>query len=377
MEHLNVLIVDDEPGMRLGAARALKGAVMEVEELGATVGFQSATVDSGEGALAQLRGGQVDLMLLDYKLPDMTGLDVMDQVRAEHLEVLTIIITAYASIEVAISTTRNGAFDFLAKPFTPEDLRNVVRKASVHLLANRRARALELEKRRVRFEFISVLAHELKSPLAAVEGYLQMMRRRTVGDDIGSYDHAIERSLGRLAGMRRMIADLLEMTRIESGEMERRLVPLDVVKCASAAIEDVSVEAKQRDIAIELHAPGPLFFVADDTELAIVLNNLLSNAVKYNRDRGRVDVFVGEAGGALLIEVRDTGLGMSPSEKKQLFKEFSRIRNAETADIPGSGLGLSILKKIVRLYGGTVTVVSEPGAGTTFTVSLKPEIQKQ
>ena len=110
--------------------------------------------------------------------------------------------------------------------------------------------------------------------------------------------------------------------------------------------------------------------VADRGELEILFNNLVSNAVKYNREGGRVDVTVDEAGGGLRVVVADTGIGLTPEEAARLFQEFVRIKNDRTRGIAGTGLGLSIVKKLAQLYGGDVHVQSQPGVGSTFEVTL-------
>jgi signal transduction histidine kinase len=110
--------------------------------------------------------------------------------------------------------------------------------------------------------------------------------------------------------------------------------------------------------------------VADNGEIQIVLNNLITNAIKYNRDGGRVDVYLSADSDTLTIAVSDTGIGMTEEETNKLFQDFARIKNEKTKDILGSGLGLSTVKKIAQLYGGTVDVESVPDEGSTFTVRL-------
>ena len=136
-------------------------------------------------------------------------------------------ITAYASIETAVTATKRGAYDFLAKPFTPDELKSTIRKAAARLILAKQTRKLAEEKRQVRFEFIRVLGHELKAPLNAVEGYLRMFKDRSLGDDPAAYDEGIDRSLMRIDGMRKLIADLLDMTQIESGRKNRQLAEVD------------------------------------------------------------------------------------------------------------------------------------------------------
>jgi signal transduction histidine kinase len=371
-EQLRILVVDDEPGMRTGIERTLRRFSVTLPDIEGEVAFELQAVDSGEAALTQIEASGPDILLLDHKLPGMSGLDVLHELAESKRDILTIMITAYASLDTAITATRRGAYDFLAKPFTPEELKAAVRKAAKHLLLQRQARRLAEEKRQVRFQFISVLGHELKAPLAAVEGYLNILRDRSVGDNPAVYQQAVERSLVRLQGMRKLILDLLDLTRIESGNRRRDLANLDVCEVAKNAIETLIPEATAKRVAVELATPGPVPMRADRGDLEMILNNLVSNAVKYNREGGQVRVTVEGQDETVRIAVADTGIGMSAQEAAQLFREFSRIKNPQTRSILGSGLGLSIVKKVAALYGGDVQVQSEPGVGSTFRVTLHP-----
>jgi two-component system, sensor histidine kinase and response regulator len=375
-ETLRVLVVDDEAGMRSGIARVLARWSLRLPELcERALRLEVAAADTGEAALEQIAARPPDLLLLDQRLPGASGLEVLSRLPALAPQVLTIMVTADATLATAVAATKRGAFDFLAKPFTPDELRAVVLKAARQALLQRQARHHAAEKRRIRFEFLSVLAHELKAPLAAVEGYLLAMQGAALGPDITRYAPAIERSLARLDGMRRLVADLLDMTRIESGERRRELCPLDVVELARGALEAVRADAEAHQLSLSLKADGPLIVRADRVELELVLGNLLTNAVKYNRPGGRVELSL-EAGldpDRLTVRVRDTGIGMTREEVGRLFQEFVRIKNERTRLIPGTGLGLSTVQKVARLYGGEARVTSEPDAGTTVEVELRVE----
>ena len=382
-EILRILVVDDEPGMRTGVARALRDFTVAARHVSGEYGFVVEQADSGEGALEMLLPGgeappedsdrHVDILLLDHKLPGMTGLEVLERISGRLDNMVTVMITAYASLETAVSAIKRGAYDFLAKPFTPGELKSAVRKAAQSLILARQARRLAMEKRQVRFQFISVLAHELKAPLSAIEGYLHIVRDRSAGGDEGAYNHMLDRSLIRLEGMRKMIGDLLDLTRIESGQKKRDLVELDMRDVARAAIELAAGEANRCGVAVSLRAQGPVAIRADRGEMEIILNNLVSNAIKYNRNGGTVTVALGRTGGGVTLEVADTGIGMTPEETARLFQDFVRIKNEKTRNIIGSGLGLSIVKKLAMLYGGDVSVASKPDAGSTFTVALNAD----
>lgn len=371
MDPFHVLIVDDEPGMRRGVRRVLRDFRVHVPGIDDEIAFELDDAESVAEARAKIDRAAPDLLLLDYKLPDGTGLEVLDHLAAKQLHTLALIITAYASLETAVSATKRGAHDILAKPFTPDELKAAVQKAAGRLMFARQARQLAEERRQIRFQFISVLAHELKAPLNVIEGYLGIIRDHSAGDDPKTYDAIIARSMDRIEGMRKMIFDLLDLTRIESGQKNRELAPLDVAELAGRAIEAVTAEARLRGIAIEMRAPEKVPLTADRGEIEIILNNLLTNAIKYNVEGGRVEVRLTGEGGAVRIEVRDTGIGMNAEESERLFNDFVRIKNAKTRDILGSGLGLSIVKKLAALYGGEVGVSSAPGEGSTFSVVLR------
>jgi len=374
METLDVLITDDELGMRLGAERTLRNFTVHVGDVDTDVRFRIRLAESGEEALESIAECPPDILLLDHKMPGISGLEVMDRTRDLDGDMLTIMITAYASIETAITATKRGAYDFLAKPFTPDELKATVRKAAARIILAKQARKLADEKRQVRFQFIRVLGHELKAPLNAIEGYLNMLKDHALGDEVTAYDEMVGRSKIRIEGMRKLILDLLDMTRIESGQKSRELQVVDLREVTDMVIETNLAAAQDRNISIELDIADSVAMHADRGELEIIVNNLVSNAVKYNRDGGRVDVAIAREGDHVSIRVADTGIGMTSDEVARLFGEFVRIRNAKTANILGSGLGLSIIKKLAQLYDGEATVESTPDVGTTFTVRLRDQV---
>jgi two-component system, sensor histidine kinase and response regulator len=379
---LKVLSADDEEGMRLGIQRILSTHRLHLPEIEGEVEFDIDTAADGQECIDKLNQTSYDILLLDHKMPGLTGLDVLawldehspgGAARREqvlHATPLVIMVTAYASLETAVEAMKRGAFDFLAKPFTPVELRAVVGKAAGHLLVIRRAQELAREKRRVRFEFISVLSHELKAPLGAVEGYLRMLQEGVVPPGGEQYSHTLERCQVRLQGMRNLIYDLLDVTRIESGEKARHLEQIDLVEIINTAIETAAPEAVKQNIGFNLELPAQLNFAADRSEIEIILNNLISNAVKYNRPGGSVSISAELETTGLELRIADTGIGLSTDELSHLFKEFYRAKNEHTKHIMGTGLGLSTVKRLAGLYGGKVEVASELGTGTTFTVWL-------
>lgn len=370
MSKLNLLIVDDEPGIRSGATRVLKDFTVGYPFMDEDFSFNILEAESGEKAIEIVDSMPVDIVLLDNKLPGIDGIDVLEHIKEKEYDTSVMMITSYASLELAIKATNNGAFNFVPKPFTPQELKTSVENITKNLFLKRMTRKMKEEGKSIRFQFLSVLSHELKSPINAVEGYLKIMKEKQVGESIADYMTMIDRSLERIKGMRALILDLLDLTRIESGKKKRDLRQVDLHEIAKSVIDSIEPIAIQRNIKMYLEGPENLFMTADKNEIEIILNNLISNAVKYNREEGKVFVNLTRKENLLQISVEDTGIGMSDEEMKLLFQDFIRIKNSKTKYVTGSGLGLSIAKKMTELYHGTISVESKPDEGTRFTVQI-------
>jgi two-component system sensor histidine kinase/response regulator len=365
---LRVAMVDDEVPLSMAVRRILAKYRVHVDAVGVDVTYSYSHFATGEAFLeSTAAGNEYDLLLVDLKLPGLSGMDILEELGRQGSTITAVMITAYATFETAVQSTKLGAFDFLAKPFSPEELRYSARKATEQIIISREARRLAEEQRQVRFNFISVLSHELKAPLNAIEGYLKILQ----GDEAPERRQMIDRSLLRLDGMRKLIFDLLDLTRIESGQKAREFGQVDMRAVARRTIDLFAGEASERGITITMHAPQPVEMEADASEMEIVLNNLVSNAVKYNRDGGSVTVSLERKDAGVRIEVTDTGIGMTPEESAKLFNEFVRIKNEDTIKILGSGLGLSTVRKLAQMYGGDASVKSEKGSGSRFTVTLR------
>ena len=169
---MRILVVDDELGIRLAVKRTLEDYSIRLPDFEGEIRLEIDLVETGEEALEKIETLRPDILLLDHKLPSMSGLDVLNQLSEKEYDMITVMITAYASLETAVTATKRGAFDFLAKPFTPEELKAAVYKSAKHLMLERRARQLAAEKRQLRFQLISMVSHELKAPLGAILGYL-------------------------------------------------------------------------------------------------------------------------------------------------------------------------------------------------------------
>lgn len=372
MANLNLLIVDDEPGIRSGIRRILSNFSVDFPFLEEEFGFSIEEAGSGEDAINIIDNNPIDIVLLDNKLPGMDGIEVLEYINKKQIDCSVMMITSYASLDLAIKATNNGAYNFVPKPFTPQELKTSIEGITKNLYLRRMTKQLNTVGKQIRFQFLSVLSHELKSPINAIEGYLRIMEERQVGNNLDDYEMMIQRSLERIRGMRSLIMDMLDLTRLESGKKARDIKKLDLVELMRISKDTMSPMAIQKNIKILINAnPDEINFMGDQQEIEIIFNNLVSNAVKYNKDNGEVVCTLEEGDSSVKIAVSDTGIGMSEEDLPKLFQDFVRIKNEKTKAISGTGLGLSIMKKIVEeVYHGIVQVESVVDQGTTFTVVI-------
>lgn len=219
--------------------------------------------------------------------------------------------------------------------------------------------------------FLCMLVHELKAPLNAVGGYLDMMSRASMGKDISSYSEMIHRSVARLEAMKSMITEMTLLCSLDSGTRIGDPGEPDLVEMTTSVISDFQIEASKKNIRINSpESSGPLPMKCYPLEIRIILSNLISNAIKYNCEGGSVDIAIEKNADHVIIKVSDTGISISPEDIKRLFNEFVRIKNEKTKKTEGSGLGLYIVRRLSELYKGSVSAESIPEKGSVFTVSL-------
>ncbi|MBM4090952.1 MAG: response regulator [Planctomycetes bacterium] len=485
-----ILVVDDELGYRDGIRRILRGR-----------GFQAQAAGSGDEALALIAQARYPIVLVDLKMPGMDGFELIRRIRELRPDTLCIVVSAFATVESAVQTTKMGAFDFVVKPFVPEDLMVVVNRAAEkwtlsqeadRLRAEREAHLLELaaekgrlrtiiqamgdgvlvvnidgnivldnpvarrllhsvqipslsgrldsaiddprlsetvrrllsgggeevgaileihlpstEARAERFLratvtsardaqgqtlgvvvilsditdakaleraktlFVSLVAHELKAPVGAVEGYLRMMADGSLDGQADRLKQIAGRCLERTGALLCLIQDLLEITRRDASRKERLLEPLDLKSICQRLLEFHRPEAERGNITITCEAPATLPPLhADRNDIERMITNILSNAIKYNRPGGSITVQLRATPSVITFQCSDSGIGMSPDERARIGEEFFRAKNSKTRSITGTGLGMSLVKKIVENYNGALEVESTPDVGSTFRILL-------
>jgi len=225
--------------------------------------------------------------------------------------------------------------------------------------------------------FVSMVAHEIKNPLAAAEGWLNLVLTGAAKVDRDEERRMLERAMVRMRSLRAMVNELLNLTAIETGRFQLHRVPLDPAAVAAEVVEAHREKAAGKRVTLLVEgagggAPVPTV-LADRDALSIIVANLVDNAIKYTPEGGTVSVATGREGMYATVSVHDTGIGLSVEDRERVFEEFYRVRSEQTHGITGTGLGLSLVKRLVEQHQGSISVDSEPGKGSTFTVRLPVE----
>ncbi len=228
MSKLKIVVVDDEPGIRSGVSRILRNFRVDYPFMDEAFEFEVLEAATGEAGIEIIDRDQPDIVLLDNKLPGIQGIEVLEYIKKRQLGIIVVMITSYASLELAVKATSDGAYDFIPKPFTPQELKSSIENITKRVFLKKMTNKLQDTGKQIRFTFLSVLSHELKAPLNAIEGYLKMVKEREMGNNLADYDTMIDRSLDRVKGMRHLILDLLDLTRVELGKSKRNITSVDL-----------------------------------------------------------------------------------------------------------------------------------------------------
>jgi signal transduction histidine kinase len=368
---VRVLVVDDDEVDRLAVKRLLRrvrpGVVVD-------------ECTDRDAALEAIRTGTFDCVLLDYNIPGTDGLQITEAVRAGGNTVPIIALTGRGDEDLAVALMKAGASDYLNKnTLTGERLDRSLRYAlDLHKAQQERAQLLEREQRalqeaqaanRAKDEFLATLSHELRTPLNAILGWSRLLAAGTLDED-GSR-RAIE-IIGRNTRLQaQLIDDLLDISRIITGKLrlDLRMTPLAAV--IEAALESVRPAADARRIRIDADLTSAEPVLCDPARMQQVVWNLLANAIKFTPDDGQVTIGITRQAGGVTIHVTDTGVGIAPEFLPHVFDRFRQQDGALTRVHGGLGLGLSIVKHLVELHGGTIEAFSAgPGRGSTFLVRM-------
>ena len=468
-----VLVVDDEVRIQRACQRLLTEEGCDVE-----------VAQNGIQGLKMIEEKHFDIILLDLMMPGMSGLDVLKDVKSRHPDTVVIIITGYATLEHSIETMKKGAFDFLSKPFSPQELRLVISKAIEFIrtlqdiateksrmrvmintlnngvlttdnqkriaLANpaflkmigcrktsvighnvsefiKDARLLDMidqaikqpadtfaeitdemtmpfskEKEemiigircipfrdrlnrnlgsitvlnditalkkidQLKSDFVSMVAHEIKSPLNSILMQLNVVLDGLAGELTEKQKEILQKSSNRIKSLTKLSTELLDLSKIESGLINQDREELNLVELISGQIAFYQDKADSKSIRLTTkETKKEIWMMGNRINIEEVVSNLISNALRYSPNGGTITAWADEKSDCAKIAVSDTGLGIPQNDLEHIFDKFFRVKNEKTRNINGTGLGLAIVKSIVEAHHGTIEVESQVNKGTCF-----------
>ena len=354
-----ILVIDDEEVVLDSCTQVLAGGDCQVT-----------TASNGAQGLKLLEESLPDLIFLDLKMPGLSGFEVLERIRAQHPLLVVIVITGYATVSSAIEAMKKGAFDFLPKPFTPEELRLITQRGLEHHRLVQQTVALRREKEMLRENFAAIVSHELKSPLGALQQNLYALIAELEDKLSEDQQQRFARLKTRLDDLLKLIHSWLRVFSVDINKLKETFQPVSLPVIVAKAVESVQLHATRKAIEIQTAVAESLPPVnGDEGSLTEVLVNLLGNAIKYSFPNSLITVRVAASGPEVLISVTDTGVGIAKADLPHLFQDFARGQ-AQPEGVSGCGLGLAISRRIVEVHGGTIAVESEPGKGSTFTIRL-------
>lgn len=353
-----ILIIDDEEIVRDSCTRILSKNDYEI-----------ATAENGAEGLALLEDFQPDIALVDLKMPGLSGYEVLDQIRAYDSTIVTIVITGFATVVSAVEAMKKGTFEFLPKPFKPDELRLIVRRGLDKRELLLETRALRKEKELLREHFAAIVSHELKSPLGAVQQNLYVLAEAL--EDLLSEEQSkkIERLQTRVSDLVKLINTWLRVISVDISNIRENFQLVSLDTAITKAVESVETQAIRKDIDIEFPQEASGVVHGDEGTLVEAIVNLLSNAVKYSRFGKKITIETQEVDSAIEIKVIDQGVGIEDEDLPHIFDDFYTGKIKPDSG-RSSGVGLAITRRIIEAHDGTISVDSTLGKGSTFKIRL-------
>jgi len=358
-EKPKILIIDDEEIVRDSCIHIL-----------AKNNYVIVTAQNGTEGLDLLHEFRPDLALVDLKMPGLSGYEVLEKIRAHDPTIVTIVITGFATVDSAVASMKKGTFDFLPKPFKPDELRVIIRRGLERRKLILEAIALRKEKELLREHFAAIVSHELKSPLGAVQLNLFVLAEELAEKLSEVQKEKISRLQGRLGDMATLINTWLRVISVDISKIREDFKPTSIETVIAKATESVESHAVRKDIEINTKM-GTLLPQVSGNEGTLVeaTVNILNNAVKYSRVGGKIDITTVKDNGNIIITIKDNGVGITEEDLPHIFEDFYAGK-ARPEGERSSGVGLGITKRIIDAHDGTISVESTLGKGSVFSIKL-------
>lgn len=368
-ETLKVLVVDDDPIDRMSVKRNLRRTQANVDIVEA---------DSYGSALQLFPVQDFDCAFIDYNLPDGNGLDLVIHLRSCGVRYPLIALTGHGDEQVAVDLMKAGASDYISKSkIRPDLLYRILQQCLRLYRAEQDAERAKQQREDLlaqREEFISRMTHDMQTPLVGANRMLELIQDDAFGDIPEAVKTKMTVIIRSNNDLLKMVRDLVEVYTYDAGAKEINRLPLDIRQVVEEVFQELAPLAEDKHLSLTLAIADPQLnykICLDRLEFKRVLINLLGNSLKFTETGEIVVTITGSSADrpTLTLAVQDTGAGISPEDQMQLFERFRRGKHKRS----NSGLGLYLTRQIIERHQGSISVVSEVGKGTTFTISLPLE----
>jgi two-component system sensor histidine kinase/response regulator len=354
-----ILIIDDEEVVLDSCSQILKNSGNEI-----------LTARSGAMGLELVAHAHPDLVYVDLKMPGMSGFEVVESIRQLDPTIVTIVITGFATVSSAVEAMKNGAYDFLPKPFTPDEFRMITQRGLEKRRLTMETIALRQERETLRENFAAIVSHELKAPLGAVQQNLYVLKDELSEQLSDSQKERLSRMQIKLGDLTKLILTWLRVLSVDVSKIQENFGPVRIDDVVTKAIDSVQPEAVRK--AVEIVGPQTKVLPTvngDEGTLVETLTNILGHAIKYSRPTSQVVLTAKTIEHEVVIAVADSGVGIAPEDLPHIFGDFYTGK-ADQSTEHGSGIGLAVARRIVEAHSGRITVESQLGKGSTFAIHL-------
>lgn len=354
-----ILIIDDEEVVLDSCTQILDGS-----------GHLIQTAPDGMTGLNLVDEFKPDLVYIDLKMPGLPGMEVLEKINTLDSTIVTVVITGFATVGSAVDAMKKGAYDFLPKPFTPEEFRIITRRSLERRKLVLETIILRREKEMMREQFASIVSHELKAPLGAVQQNLFALEFELSDTLNDGQREIVGRLKTRIDDMLKLIKSWLRVIAVDINKLKESFIQIPVMLPVSKALENVETLATRKNIEIVTSISDTLSLIqGDELSLSEAFVNIVGNAIKYSHDGSKITVQAEEGDNEISILIKDTGIGISPEDLPHIFEGFYRGKDGQ-AMTEGHGIGLAVSRQIVDAHNGSIAVESELGKGSTFVIRL-------
>jgi signal transduction histidine kinase len=365
-----ILVVDDE-----------ERVCQTLEEFLTLRGYLVDVASGGPEAMKMMDEKVYALMLTDLMMPRMNGIELMEQAKELDSDLMVVIITGFGTIETAVQALKQGAYDYVLKPFSLMEIERTVERAlEKRRLTHENLQLAELNRRlreidSLKSDLLGIVSHEFRTPLTSLKGYVSLMLSGGLGDLSDSQQEALQAVDENGRRLEKLVDNILILAEVGGGSVEMRMQDVDLGAVLERAIQESAAEIEASGTQTSVSVEGNLPPIRGDFEkLVMAVGNIVDNAVKFRSENGTVTTKVtpnsykGEGWTDLVIA--DNGIGISEQDLKEIFGHFVQVDMSSTRRVGGVGLGLCVVNEIIKRHGGSVRVQSTLGEGTEVTVSL-------